>query len=64
MKERFAPKYRTDIRKREDIYHGNTKPMPADSNTISCFTDGSKTEYGTGAGYSIMGAIKTTQKKN
>ena len=34
VKERVVPKYKTEIRKREEIYRENTKPMPADSNTI------------------------------
>ena len=37
--------------------------MPIErTDTISCFTDGSKSEVGTGAGFSIMGAAVTTQK--
>ena len=63
VKERVIALYTTRIGKREEINKEETKPMPTEPTyTISCFTDGSKSEVGTGASFSIMGAAKTTQK--
>ena len=62
VKQKVKPAYNTVIEHRESIEKANTKPMPRDRTTINCFTDGSKTDYGTGAGFSIMGAVKTTQE--
>ena len=58
VKQKMKPKYKTMIDCREDINEDNTQPMP----TIICFTNGSQTEFGTGAWFSIMGMMKTKQE--
>ena len=63
VKEKVIALYETRIETRENIRKEDTKPMPKNKmTTISCFTDGSKSEEGTGAGYSIMGATTTKQE--
>ena len=61
-KVRLIADFETEIKERDKIDKSTTKPMPLEENTISCFTDGSKSDIGTGAGYSIMGATTTVQE--
>ena len=62
IKVKLKAEYTTRIQKRDEVMKEDTKPMPKDKETISCFTDGSKTEKGTGAGFSIMGDTTTRQE--
>ena len=51
-----APSYSTNIQSREVITdRGKVRPKPKHHYTIHCFTDGSKINKGSGAGYLIMG---------
>ena len=55
FKERITAKFLTKIGDREDLKKNKIRPMPTDRNVVNCFTDGSKTETGTGAAYLIKG---------
>ena len=46
--------FRTTQRSREYYKSHHVRPMPLDVSTVNCFTDGSKSDEGTGAGYIIM----------
>ena len=47
--------FETKIGDRRELIQQKIRPMPTDTNVINCFTDGSKSEKGTGAAYIIKG---------
>ena len=53
--ERIIAKFSTRIDKRSDFIDKEIEFMPNCENRINCFTDGSKTEDGAGAGYIVIG---------
>ena len=55
IKERLIGQFETKIGDRKDLTQRKVRPMPTDENVVNCFTDGSKSETGTGAAYIIKG---------
>ena len=54
-KEHIRTIFKTTIEKRSDFIDREVEFKPINSNKINCFTDGSKTEEGAGAGYIVIG---------
>ena len=50
-KEYIVSNFNTIIRDRNDLNSLNIKVTPTEINTINCYTDGSKTNYGSGCAY-------------
>ena len=55
FKVRVESKFETTIGDKIELTIVKIRPMPYDLDTINCFTDGSKSESGTGAAYIIKG---------
>ena len=51
IKAKIANNFEIQIRTREHFAMNHIRPMPLDPITVNCFTDGSKNETGSGAGY-------------
>ena len=60
-KVRMLSRFETVIGNRKELTRHKIRPKPLDPEAINCFTDGSKTEAGTGAAYIIMGNQLKTQ---
>ena len=53
LRARTSNNFDTEIGDRVELNKQKVRPMPIDENTINCFTDGSKTDLGTGAAFII-----------
>ena len=59
---RIVTKYTINIQTRDSLNITTKRPKPYDTDCVNCFTDGSKTEAGCGAGYIIWADKKVAQE--